>query len=217
MFSLGSRFFSIAKGSTTHDLVWLHNSFSSDRAEFYEVKYKSNITFVVNPDVGRSKVFKTVNYEGSNGWEVVSFVSDITGVDSIEVNASNVPLWLLPPETRDTTNGIYSYYEGEYIIDPRPASATFNTAVYRTDYVSVFGTDDPPYNRLYAGFTRKENKYYANLVNNSEATAAEVRFGNQITGIKGYYCTVVIENDDYTNPGGAKELFAVNSNFSISS
>ena len=217
MFSLGSRFFSIAKGSATHDLVWLHNSSSSDRAEFYGVKYKSNITFVVNPDVGRSKVFKTVNYEGSNGWEIISFVSDITGVDSIEVNASNVPLWLLPPETRDTTNGIYSYYEGEYIIDPRPAAATFNTAVYRTDYVSVFGTDDPPYNRLYAGFTRKENKYYANLVNNSEATAAEVRFGNQMTGIKGYYCTVVIENDDYTNPGGAKELFAVNSVFGLSS
>ena len=217
IFSLGSRFFSIAKGGATHDLVWLHNSSSSDRAEFYEVKYKSNITFVVNPDVGRSKVFKTVNYEGSNGWEIISFVSDITGVDSVEVNASNVPVWLLPPETRDTTNGIYSYYEGEYIIDPRTASATFNTAVYRADYVSVFGTDDPPYNRFYAGFTRKENKYYANLVNDSEATAAEVRFGDQMTGIKGYYCTVVIENDDYTNPGGAKELFAVNSNFSISS
>lgn len=217
MFSLGGRFYSVAKGSGTSDLLWLHNSSSSDRAEFYGVKNKSNITFVVNPDVSRSKVFKTVNYEGSNGWEVVSFVSDITGVDSIEVNASNVPAWLLPPETRDTTNGIYSYYEGEYIIDPRTIATTFNTAIYRADYVSVFGTDNPPYNRLYAGFTRKENKYYANLVNNSEATAAEVRFGNQMTGIKGYYCTVVIENDAYTNPGGAKELFAVNSNFSISS
>jgi len=217
MLSLGGRFYSVSKGSGASDILWLHNDPNSSRAEFYAAKYKSNITFVVNPDVGRSKVFKTVNYEGSNGWEIISFVSDITGVDSIENTASNVPVWLLPPQTRDTTNGIYSYYEGEYIIDPRTAAATFNTAVYRTDYVSVFGTDNPPYNRLYAGFTRKENKYYANLVNNSEATAAEVRFGNQMTGIKGYYCTVVIENDDYTNPGGAKELFAVNSNFSISS
>ena len=217
MFSLGSRFYSIAKGGATSDLVWLHNSSDSDRAEFYGTKYKSNITFVVNPDVGRSKVFKTVNYEGSNGWEILSYVSDITGVDSVENDSFNVPVWLLPPATRDTTNGVYSYYEGEYIIDPRTSAATFNTAVYRADYVSVFGTDDPPYNRLYAGFTRKENKYYANLVNDSQATAAEVRFGDQMTGIKGYYCTVVIENDDYTNPGGAKELFAVNSNFSISS
>ena len=217
MFSLGGRFYSVSKGSGDTDILWLHNDLRSDRAEFYATKYKSNITFLVNPDVSRSKVFKTINYEGSNGWEITSFVSDITGVDSITNTASNVPVWLLPPKTRDTTNSVYSYYEGEYIIDPRTAAATFNTAVYRTDYVSVFGTDDPPYNRLYAGFTRKENKYYANLVNNSDATGAEVRFGNQMTGIKGYYCTVVIENDDYTNPGGAKELFAVNSNFSISS
>ena len=218
MFSLGGRFYSVApRNSEPSDVLWIHNESSVDRAKFYDAKYKSNITFVVNPDVGRSKVFKTVNYEGSNGWEVISYVSDITGVDSIENTASNVPVWLLPPATRDTTNGVYSYYEGEYIIDPRTAAATFNTAVYRTNYVSVFGTDDPPYNRFYAGFTRKENKYYANLVNDSEATAAEVRFGNQMTGIKGYYCTVVIENDAYTNPGGAKELFAVNSNFSISS
>ena len=218
MFSLGSRFYSVApRNSAVSDVLWIHNESSVDRAKFYSANYKSNITFVVNPDVSRSKVFKTVNYEGSNGWEIVSFVSDITGSDSVKVDSSNLPIWLLPPETRDTTNGIYSYYEGEYIIDPRTAAATFNTPVYRADYVSVFGTDDPPYNRFYAGFTRKENKYYANLVNDSEATAAEVRFGNQMTGIKGYYCTVVIENDDYTNPGGAKELFAVNSNFSISS
>jgi len=217
MFSLGSRFYSVAKGTETHDAVFVHNDDTVNRARFYGVDYKSNITFVVNPDVGRSKVFKTVNYEGSNGWEIISFVSDITGSDSISVDSSNIPIWLLPPETRDTTNGIYSYYEGEYIIDPRTAAATFNTAVYRADYVNVFGTDDPPYNRFYAGFTRKENKYYANLVNDSKPTAAEVRFGNQMTGIKGYYCTVVIENDDYTNPGGAKELFAVNSVFGLSS
>jgi hypothetical protein len=214
MFSLASRFYSI---DSTGQSVWIHNDPNSNRSQFYSFDNKSNITFVVNPDVSTSKVFKTVSYEGSNGWEIISFVSDITGSDSIEVNSSNVPIWLLPPETRDTTNGIYSYYEGEYIIDPRPAVGTFNTAVYRADYVSVFGNDDPPYNRLYAGFTRKENKYYANLVNNSEATAGEVRFGDQMTGIKGYYCTVVIQNDLETDPGGAKELFAVNSNFSISS
>ena len=214
MFSLASRFYSI---DSTGQSVWIHNDPNSNRSQFYSFDNKSNITFVVNPDVSTSKVFKTVSYEGSNGWEIISFVSDITGPDSIEVNSSNVPIWLLPPETRDTTNGIYSYYEGEYIIDPRPAVGTFNTAVYRADYVSVFGNDDPPYNRLYAGFTRKENKYYANLVNNSEATAGEVRFGDQMTGIKGYYCTVVIQDDLETDPGGAKELFAVNSNFSISS
>jgi len=217
MFSLNGRFFSVAKGGANYDLVWLHNNPAVDRAEFYGVKSKSNVTFVVNPNVDRSKVFKTVNYEGSNGWEIVSYVSDVTGSDSIQVNPLNIPVWLLPPDTRDTTNGIYSYYEGEYIMDPRQASVTFNTPVYRPSYFGVFGTNNPPYDKLYAGFTRKENKYYANLINNSQPTPGEVRFGNEMTGIKGYYCTVVIENDDYTNPGGAKELFAVNSTFGLSS
>ena len=91
MFSLGSRFYSVAKGTATHDIVFVHNDDTVNRARFYGVDYKSNITFVVNPDVGRSKVFKTVNYEGSNGWEIISLVSDITGSDSISVDSSNLP------------------------------------------------------------------------------------------------------------------------------
>ncbi len=218
MFSLGNRFYSVATpDGGNFDLVFKHNDLNVNRAEFYGIEYNSNITFVVNPSVDRSKVFKTINYEGSNGWEVLSYVSDITGVDSVENTASNNPIWLLPPETRDTTNGIYSYYEGEYIIDPIQANPTFGTAVYRPDYVSVFSSDDPPYNRERAGFARKENKYYANLVNNSTPAGGEVRYGDQMTGIKAYYCTVTIQNDEYTNPGGAKELFAVNSTFVISS
>ena len=38
-----------------------------------------------------------------------------------------------------------------------------------------------------------------------------------MTGIKEYYCTVTLQNDNNTNPGGAKELFAVNSTFVVSS
>ncbi len=216
MFSLGNRFYSIGNVGSS-DFVFKHNDSNVPRAEFYGTQYKSNITFVVNPSVDRSKVFKTINYEGSNGWEVLSYVSDITGVDSVENTTSNNPIWLLPPETRDTTNGIYSYYEGEYIIDPIQANPTFGTAVYRPDYMTVFGNDDPSYNRERAGFARKENKYYANLINNSTPTGGEVRYGSDMTGIKGYYCTVTIQDDEYTNPGGAKELFAVNSTFVISS
>jgi len=83
----------------------------------------------------------------------------------------------------------------------------------------TFGSNNPPYNKDYAGFIRKENKYYANLVNNSEnqTMPGEVIFGEDMTGIKGYYCTVTLQNDSSTNPGGAKELFAVNSTFIVSS
>ncbi len=220
MFSLANRFYSVSTSSGTNDDVWVHNSQSADRANFYGAQGKSTITFVANPAVDRSKVFKTINYEGSNGWEVTSFVSDITGVDSFELDSSGAPVWLLPPKLRDSTNRIFSYYEGEYIIDPQQGSATFGDAIYRDGYQIVFGDDDPPYNREYAGFVRKENKYYANLVNSSitsQSQPGEVRFGPEMTGIKAYYCTITIQNDEYTNPGGMKELFAVNTGFVISS
>jgi hypothetical protein len=67
------------------------------------------------------------------------------------------------------------------------------------------------------GFTVKENKYFANLVNNTEARPGEVVFGNATTGIKGYLATVKVSTDATTNPGGAKELFAVSTEFVVSS
>ena len=62
-----------------------------------------------------------------------------------------------------------------------------------------------------------ENKYKANLVNNSVAAAGEVIFGNAVTGIKGYFATVKVSTDSVTDPGGAKELFAVSSDYIESS
>ena len=67
------------------------------------------------------------------------------------------------------------------------------------------------------GFNRKENKYFANLVNNSAARPGEVLFGNTTTGIKGYFTTVKIKTDGTTDLGGAKELFAVSTEFVVSS
>ena len=67
------------------------------------------------------------------------------------------------------------------------------------------------------GFTRKENKYFANLVNNSEVRPGEVVFGSATTGIKGYLATVKVSTDATTDPGGSKELFAVSTEFVVSS
>jgi hypothetical protein len=232
MFSLANRFYSIENQDTGNaDQLYQHNRSDVSRASFYGVENKSNITFVVNPDVGISKVFKTVNYEGSNGWYIKHFVSDIQGVDSFEISGiTGEPIWLLPPQFRDATNIIYSYYEGEYVINPTTGNAVYKFETspgLGNDYVTVLGTDDPPFNREYAGFNRKENKYYANLVQSNTETEdlitystirpGEVRFGPELTGIKAYYCTVTIENDDNTNPGGMKELFAVNTEFVKSS
>ena len=57
----------------------------------------------------------------------------------------------------------------------------------------------------------------ANLVNNSPAAAGEVVWGADMTGIKGYFSTVIISTDTVTDVGGMKELFAVSSQYVESS
>ena len=99
---------------------------------------------------------------------------------------------------QDTTSLVYSYDEGAYIE---------GGVTYR------------------AGFDRKENKYYANLVNKGvESTGAvtqaisfgmpgQVLPGASMSGIKGYFATVKISTDNTTDVGGTKTLFAVSSNY----
>ena len=97
-FSIKSKYYSINNGK-----LYEHNyqSFGNDnnRGNFYGVYSDSNVTFIFNPKVSASKVFKTINYEGSTGWEVPSF----NAARSFELN--------------DTSNLIYSYDEGAYTQD----------------------------------------------------------------------------------------------------
>ena len=137
--------------------LWLHYDDSVNRGSFYGVTTPASVTFVFNPKVSLSKVFKTVSYEGSNGWQVDSFISDSTGYDPIAPNLNH-----------DSTTIVYSYDGGKYIE---------NGIVRR------------------AGFNRKENKYHADLINNTNARADEIIFGNSMSGIKGFYCTVKVSTD----------------------
>ena len=130
-----------------------------NRGSFYGITSPASVSFIFNPSVSLSKVFNTVNYEGSNGWQVDSFVSDSTGRDA--ANGS----WIL---NVDSSALIRSYDEGIY---------TENGVIYR------------------AGFVRKENKYNANLVNNSTIRSGEVLGGQSVTGIKGYFADVTISTD----------------------
>ena len=198
--SLKNNFYSLKDGE-----LWQHYDITVNRGNFYNdpLPTQTSITFVFNPNISLSKSFQTINYEGSNGWEVTSFLSDETGVDTLNGISSS---------SQDTTNKVYSYFEGEYIINP-----TDGVPIVPADYIAIFGTSNPPYNRIYAGFDRKENKYCANLVNKSFATQGEVSFGKNITGIKGYFATVTVSTDLTTNYGGAKELFAMSSNYVSSS
>mgnify|MGYP003132099221 FL=1 len=182
--------------------LYQHYISTEPRCKFYGVQSKASIEFIFNPNVSLSKVFKTVNYEGSNGWQVDSFISDQTGVGfpNIDFETYNVV------NTNDSVSFIYSYNEGSYD-NYGNTFANVSTSPITANTTPLI----PPIN--HAGFTRKENKYMANLVNNSTAAPAEVIFGNKMTGIKGYFATVKMSTDTLTDPNGMKELFAASSDY----
>ena len=191
IFSLRNKLYSVgqnANGSIKG--IWEHYSNNVPRGSFYGTATKSSITFVFNPNVSMSKVFQTVNYEGSNGWQIDNFISDATGADLYGA---------VYKSTNDSTLNIWSYLQGSYDISGSVYPAALTPPIYR------------------AGFDRKENKYFANLVNNSTATQGEILWGPAVSGVKGYFATVTISTDSVTNLGGLKELFAVSANFVESS
>ena len=246
--------------------LWRHYDTSVNRGSFYGQDNRTSITFVFNPNPTVSKTFNTIGYEGSNGWDVSSFVSDNTGTQF-------VGSW---QNSNDVTSLIKSYTDGEYVLTEGSGSASaasvttsvvlslasisgiirtgdivtglgvqlnttvvsfnsatglltvnanlgiaqnailsFNGAVSRVDYQSVFGTINPPNQKYYAGFVLKENKYVANLINNSAPAPGEIIFGDSISGIKGFYSVVKMSTDATTDLGGEKTLFAVESNYII--
>jgi hypothetical protein len=92
--------------------IWKHydNTVAKNRGSFYGNTVDTSVTFVFNPQVSTSKVFKTISYEGTNGWEVESFKSDAQGVD---LNNYSGPPSL--NDYQDVSASVYSYDEGAYI------------------------------------------------------------------------------------------------------
>ena len=196
-----------------HDNLYQHYSTDVNRSFFYERNYPSTVTFIFNPNPSTSKNFKTISYEGMNGWQMNTLVSDDTAKDYSTQTAS----WAI---YNDTANSSRSYVMGEYVINPADGQP-----VTRANYNAVLGTATPGLPRFHAGFDRKENRYVTNLINNSVVAEGEIIFGAAMSGIKGYYVTGVFSTDgDYstnlsynnntaTDPGGEKQLFAVGSDY----
>ena len=187
MFSSQGNFYT-AKSNGTVSKIYQHYTNQTRNSFYGATPQPSSVQFVFNPSPNNVKTFQTINYEGSNGWEVTSLISDETGFDT-DVNNQ----WVLRNDTIVEGTGatqyrkIYSYVEGFYEENGIP---------YR------------------AGFDRKQNKYMAVIPNNTQtAIAGEVVFGNSMTGIKAYYATVTMKTDGATDPNGLKELFAVSSTF----
>jgi len=274
MISLKNKFYTLNSGR-----LWEHyNTAANTRCNFYGVQYTSAIRFVFNEAPSNVKIFKTMNYEGANGWQVTSFRSDLTGPDllgpgyintqditgvlngiltqtatvgtvtgsgpytatitpsttfasnllsvgamvyslpgtsnftngtvsSIAVTGSNITSFVVSSAINFTSGSISQLYAN-------PAIFSYMTGAY-DDYGNSYpNTLYPPINR--AGFDRKENKYMAVLMNKSEPNPEEISFGNEISGIKGYFAVVDMSLDNATDVGGAKELFAASCNFDYS-
>ena len=184
MFSLGSKFYSLNSGK-----LYQHYSQSGIRNVFYgQTQTPTSITFVFNPSVAASKNFKTVSYEGSNGWQVSSFVSDTVGRN---LNFSNNN-WA---NSEDTTAQVYSYTQGAYVQNGVQYYAGFNRK--ENLYVANLINNSPATN---------------GEVGNIQINAGGVSY-NAMSGIKGFYATVTISTDSVTNLGGEKELFAVSTDY----
>jgi len=95
-FSIQSKYYSVKDG-----VLYQHNfenpGENNNRSIFYGTYSDSSITFIFNPNSSVSKNFKTVNYEGSTGWEVTEF----NGQREFDIV--------------DSSSLVYSYDEGGYL------------------------------------------------------------------------------------------------------
>jgi len=175
------------------DGIWKHyeeSVINNNRGNFYGTYYPTLVQLSFNPNVSFSKNFQTVNYEGSNGWQVDSFLSDPTGA-------------LLPSSLnnsyKDSTSSVLSYNEGAYIEAGTTYRAGFNLREnkYYANLVNV-GTTTNGDGLILQGMP------------------GQVLPNTSVSGIKGFFATVTISTDKTTDIGGQKTLFAVSSNYTKS-
>lgn len=162
--SLVNNFYSFYDGK-----VWLHNS--GQYGKFYNnTAADSTVTVILNKEPSLVKNFKTINYEGVDGWQLESMIASSSDIAS--------------PVGKFTLQTNLSSLESDMFAN---------------------------------NFKRKENKFFANLINVSTSTGGEILWGASSSGIKGFWSTVKFKliNTDY--PTTKKELFAVSSDIVESS
>ena len=178
--------------SISGSTLWKHYSEDviNNRGNFYGLYSDAYIDFIFNERPSTKKVFQTINYEGDNGFKIDYFKSDYQQTDQNIPNETPVS-YTQGNSYQDAASQIYSYDEGAYV-------------------------DNSGYT-MRSGFNRKENLYTANLINNSSVRPNEIIFGNQMSGIKGYFARVKISTDSTTQKGGLKEIWSVGTKYVQSS
>ena len=77
--SLQNNFYSLKNGQ-----LWLHNS--GNYGSFYNITHDSNVTVILNKEPSLVKNFKTINYEGGDGWQLESMITS-SGDVSVPIGA----------------------------------------------------------------------------------------------------------------------------------
>ena len=67
-----------------------------------------------------------------------------------------------------------------------------------------------------SGFQKMDGKYNSNIINTSSAESGEIVFGNDISGVKGFFAKFTIKTTGAASTTNT-ELFAVSTNFNINS
>lgn len=95
--------------------------------------------------------------------------------------------------------------------------------------INIYSLADMENSLFVNTFKKKENKYFANLINNTVGEVGEVVYGNSMLGAKGFYATINMtfnNASNYTSESGQTilptrinkaELYAVSSNYVESS
>ena len=141
--------------------IYQHNTGN----QFYGISISSNVTLVLNSNPSVIKNFKTLNYEGTSGW-------DINGVTA--------------------SSGDTAYDIGKY-----------------AEITNLGGFEST---LLANTLKKKENKYFANILNSSPVSQGEVVWGKDVSGLKGFFLTVRL-NTTMAN----QELFSVSTDIAESS
>ncbi len=83
--SLNNSFYSYNNGE-----IWEHDNLDVPHNNFYNEQYASSVDFIINDNPSIIKKFKTLGYEGTNGWKVKTIKTDqVTGKETSFIEKEN--------------------------------------------------------------------------------------------------------------------------------
>lgn len=118
--SLRNNFYTFKNGN-----IWLHYSNTSNWGNFYNLQYDSSVDLVFNPEVSMTKSFKTINYEGNDGWNMEYFYTESD--TSAPISRANMQIYTLADLEQQMFVNSFKKKEDKYfsnLINITPSSQT---------------------------------------------------------------------------------------------